>query len=244
MKKFFFLFVMVSSGLLSAAQTFEGIVTMIPDFKTKPDSKNNMVFYIKGDNIAMEPTGSGPMNARMVGNKKTREYYMLIESEGKKIALNINMDQMMGMIAGANPSTLQNDDHPVRPSIKETGDTRVIDGYKCRQVLTEMKGTKSEMWVTKDVSLSIADLFFSPKSGAQFKGYESIQGMVLEAWTYDADGKISLSVKTIPQKKPVDDKMFVIPEGYEKMDMMQLIQAAQGDPEMMQKMMEMFGGDK
>ena len=246
MKKFLLLFVIVGSGLMVAAQSFEGIVTMTPDFKTKPDKK--MVFYFKGDQVALEQTEGGPMNGKMVGNRKTKDYYVLIESEGKKIALNINMDQLKGMVPGkdtdATEPAAHPDAHPVKPTIHETGATRMIDGYSARQILTEMDGNKSEMWVTKDVDLSIADMSLGAMSGSQFKDYEGIKGMVLEEWDYDADGKINSSVKMTPEKKPIDDKMFVIPEDYVKMDIMQMIQAAQGDPEMRQEMMEIFGSKK
>jgi hypothetical protein len=100
------------------------------------------------------------------------------------------------------------------------------------------------MWVTKDADFSIPVLFFSPGSIAQFNNYSSIQGMVLEAWNYDSNGNITSSVKAIPEKRTVDDKMFEIPEDYKKMAMMQLMQAAQGNPEMMQQMMQIFGSEK
>lgn len=243
MKRLLLLFLIISSSLLSSAQ-FEGIVTMIPDFKNKPESKDKMVFYIKGDKVAMEPNGTSPVNGRMVGNRKTKEYYMLVEAEGKKIAINLDMDQLMRMAPGVTSPEAPQDAQPVRPAIKETGARKVIDGYSSRQILTEMNGNKTEMWITKDVDLSLADLFFSPNTGSQYKNYEGIEGMVLEAWNYDANGKISSSVKATPEKKAIDDKMFVIPEDYVKMDMMQLMQAAQGNPEMMQQMMEMFGTEK
>ncbi|HYV90512.1 MAG TPA: DUF4412 domain-containing protein [Chitinophagales bacterium] len=246
MKNFLLLFTIVMSTLLSAAQSFEGMVTMVPDFKTKPDTKNQMVFYVKGDKVAMEPNGTGPMNGRIVGSSATKEYYMLVDADGKKIALNMNMDKMVGMYGGGNPALGKGkpDDHPVKPTVTETGETRVIDGYTCRQVLAEMNGEKSEFWITKDIDLSLGNLLFSPNVGTQFKNYGDLQGMVLEAWHYDSKGKITSSMKMTPVKKSVDDKMFEIPEGYEKMDMMQLMQAAQGNQEMMQLMQKMFGGQK
>src|SRR5438093_202100 len=60
MKQSLLLFAMIIISLLSSAQSFEGMITMMPDFKTTPDPKNQVIYYVKGNKITMEARGAGP----------------------------------------------------------------------------------------------------------------------------------------------------------------------------------------
>lgn len=248
MKKSLLLFTVVISSMLSSAQSFEGVITMIPDFKTKPDPKNHVTYFVKGNKVVMEPRGTGAMDGRIIGDKTTKEYYMLIDAKGKKIALNLNMDKMaMSALGNTPPASSDRNtgaENPVKPTMSETGETRMIDGYNCTMFAGGEKGSKSEVWVAKDIDFSLGDLLFSPNVGTQFKGYSDMKGLVLEAWQYDDNGKITSSVKLMPVKRTVDDAIFEIPKDYEKMDMTQFMQLAQGNPEMAQMIQQMFGGQK
>src|SRR5438477_6188209 len=118
MKTIFLLFLGACFTQVIAQKSFEGIITMTPDFKTKPRTDEIMKIYVKGDKVAMEmPAKDGKSMGRLVGNSTTREYYMLTEMGEKKVAVKMNFDQMM-MQPGMDPAMQHPDQHAAQPDVK------------------------------------------------------------------------------------------------------------------------------
>jgi hypothetical protein len=156
--------------------------------------------------------------------------------------MKMNMDIIRGMEGSTPPPNQKGTDMGVRPDVTITNETRTIDGFVCKRVLAKMNDYQSEAWVTDEFGMTTGDLFSAPQMSSNSQQYGHMPGLALEAWQTDGKGKILSSMKIKPEPKLLDAALFEIPADYERLDMMQMIQAAQGNPEMMEKMMEMMGG--
>ncbi len=79
---------------------------------------------------------------------KTRKTYSIIPMEKFK--------QMTGMIIKMLKQFSKGKNLGIK--VKVTNEKRVIDGYKCYKVITDIYGMKSESWITKDINIP-KDLF-------------------------------------------------------------------------------------
>jgi hypothetical protein len=96
------------------------------------------------------------------------------------------------------------------PVIVKTGQTRMIEGYKCEKILVTLgDSSKIESWVTNEIMLNLSELVtlmngsFKGKSPFSTSDVSAIKGAALETTITKKDGEImKLTVSSIKTAKP------------------------------------------
>ncbi len=104
----------------------------------------SMIRTDSGDNITVINYQN---NTVLIVNKQRKTYSTLDMAKFK---------QMTGMIINMLKQFSKDKNAGIK--VKVTGERKIIDGYKCYKVLTDIYGMKSESWVTKDINIP-KDLF-------------------------------------------------------------------------------------
>lgn len=212
---------MMLSSAVAMAQ-FEGSYVLKME---RPEAKNEkqgmeMKFTVKGDKATMEflnPEMSKNIKKNIM-DRKAKTMIMLMDNEGNKMAMKKALKDFK--VEGNDAE---------KPKITETGKTKVIDGYTCRQVLIENSESNTEVWVTSELPLTMTDVLGyasaarSPRGGdTGMKELYLDKGISLETTVIrkkDND-KTVMHIKEI-KKFSVPDSQFST-EGYQVMEMPQM----------------------
>ncbi len=180
-------------------------------------AKNPEPYEIKvsasGSKIAMEPRNIGvPGAITIIVDNTTGKQYMLMNSNGQKMAMGLKLDA--------------ESKNPVKePRVTITKEFKTIDGYKCTRVLCESEDQKSDMWITQDVGMQYADFYkmFNSSKGPQgsmmkIPELKTVKGFPIEIISTDKQKgeTVTLKIKNISKTK-IDPKIFSM-EGYQMMD--------------------------
>ncbi|HTP12541.1 MAG TPA: DUF4412 domain-containing protein [Bacteroidota bacterium] len=194
--------VSLSSRLYS--QKFEGTVefALTTDERTVP-----MTYMIKGDNIRVEMEGRPGMKAIILVDAK----------EGKSTMIMDAMKMFMDL-----PVPQSRDSGTASFSFKKSGKTQKLLGYDCEEYLFTDAKTEASVWITKALG-SLGR--FGMGSGRPGNNAEAWQEAVKSAGGFPLltvvknEGKNETTIKaTKIEKKSLDEALFKIPEGYQKMD--------------------------
>ena len=192
-----------------AKAQFEGSYVMkIDEEGAKAGQPVEMKFVVKGNMATMEMLN---MNNKGYGktiiNSKEKTMTTLVESGANKMAMKTGMQ-------GFNPSAAE------KPKITETGKTKVIEGYKCKEIIVESADNTSDMWTTTELGLSMTDVLGFAGSGraTNLERFYADKGVSLETTiTNKKDNKkTTMYIKDI-KKSPVSTSEFSI-EGYKLME--------------------------
>ncbi len=185
------------------AQKFEGTIEMsvTTDEKTVP-----MTYMVKGDNFRMEMEGRPGMKAVMLFNVKDKKVIMV-------------MDAMKMYMESPVPQGTQSDAPKVE--FKKTGKTQKLLGYDCDEYIVTSGNNETDVWITD--KLTGFELY--KLGGARQRAVDAWQKEIGEKGGFPllavtkTDGKEAATMKvTKIEKKSLDDSLFKIPEGYQKMD--------------------------
>lgn len=199
--------------------SYKGIFTLNFDDKNKQGHYNTgkMQYALDSTQAAIIPTFA---NLKEISSLKAildmdeKEITMLTtDVKGKKTGILMKFPKPILKQAADTKNT-------VKPLIKKTGETRVIQGYKCERVLISMPDTtKIDAWVTNEISLNMAELLSMANSG--FKGkspfgntnLDELKGTALETVINRKDGGVmKLTITDIRKGKP--DAVFFNTDGY------------------------------
>lgn len=193
-----------AASLAQAQAAFEGSVAMKV---TGDDGKANDVAYlVKGSKIRMEMSAGRGEQAVMIFDLTDRKMLILM-SEQK-----MYMEQSVAAAADAAS------DKASTATIKRTGKTETIAGYKCEHVMV------IDAEVTADVCVASGfGTFRMPSAGGRrgppkaeaWEGALGESGFPLKVQKGD---KVTMEVTKI-DKKSLDAALFAPPEGFTKMDM-------------------------
>src|SRR5687768_12631556 len=124
----------------------------------KMNAPMNMKVSVSGSKIAMEPQNMGTQGQmKIILDNATAKQYMLMDANGQKMAMALNMDME------------KKTDAVKDPKVTTTTETRMIDGYKCTKVITETEEQKADLWITPDVGMQYSDFYkmFNSSKGSQ-----------------------------------------------------------------------------
>lgn len=142
--------------------------------------------------LAIQPQTEDADNATIIIDNKAKTMTTLTESEGKKQGF-----QMAKPKVKASSETSSNTD----VKIKKTQETKTIEGYLCYKYLVTSDDFRTTAWVTEDIKVTIPFLPASAFTGTQPQrpqGADNVEGMALESYTVDNDGKeIKMSIKDL-----------------------------------------------
>lgn len=144
---------LIMSSIVTNAQ-FEGSYVMkVESVETKPVETR---YVVKGDMASMQMLNADVKGyMKTIINRKDKTITSLIENSGNKMALRTALPDFKSSASSTE-----------RPKLIETGKTKEIDGYTCKQIISESKDNTAEMWITTDLGLSMADVLRMAAGGS------------------------------------------------------------------------------
>ncbi len=208
MKKLLFL-------LLASAALAHADITINQQFQ-KGSQTVDVVMKIKDGKIRMDPN---PQMSVII-DAKTGESLNLIHPQKKVLTLSADMvKKMREAQMGSQPAA------GTAEAPKPTGKKETIGGYACEEYETTLNGSKIQLWLTKDIPAAqkaMADLAaLAPDSDPMkslLKGGE-LPGFPMKTVITDPAGETSSVVVKSLNEDPLSSDDFVVPAGYEKMQM-------------------------
>lgn len=194
--------VLAASAL--SAKSFEGVATYKVLGKDGSEGPKEMQFSIKGDKFRSD-MNQGKHQGSMIMNMKSKE--MITVMPEKKSYLVMKMDGKMP----------KRDKAKKAGKLVKTGKTETIAGYKAEEWVLEGSEKKTSIWGTKDLG------------GWAFSGGPKGPGSDLEIPAEFKDGGFFM-LRVVGEKgggieatkvepKTLDDSLFEVPAGYQKMEM-------------------------
>ena len=153
---------------------------------------------------------------KSITNKKDQVMIMLMDNKGNKMAMKQKLDAV-------NESVKNKDE---QPKITRTGEFKEIEGYKCEHVIVETSDANSDLWITKDLGMSMVDVmgFMSGRNAAAYKknfaaSSDIIDGVSLETNVTQKKNQEKTKMVIHDIKKQAVDNSEFSTDGYQVMDM-------------------------
>jgi hypothetical protein len=181
------------------AQRFEGKLML------KGPDNESASYFIKGDKSRIETTDEG-VPVVLLYTRKEPKMYALMPKEKKYTEVPV-------MNLSGEPD--ENDDSG---KITKTGETRQIHGYTCEKWVYTNGNERTETWVTNQLGLTFVDLF-NPMVGMSLaQGQHKLSDYFPMLITYSKKTKTETIMEvTAVEKRPLNDNLFAVPAGYQKM---------------------------
>ncbi len=167
----------------------------------------SMILMFKGDK-ARVVMDMGVMSTTVITHDKSQKGVMLMDMS--------MMGAKMGVeIAPENYSELQAQTD-IKPEIRETGKTKKILEYNCKQAFVKTQGVEIEIWYTPEIV---------PTNTATQYTYEGIKGLPLEIHSNEQGVQMVITAEEVlTDPIAIAEFELKIPEGYEKMSWAQMQQ--------------------
>ncbi len=137
--------------------------------------------------------------------------YIIVTEDGQKLAISMDLPQ--------NEVSASDDNSNKNISIKPSGQTQVIDGYNCKEIIAEDGESVSSIWITQDIPLDYFEIIrvfdrLDSEKGSQFDGF-NLKGIPMKTETTYQDGHAeTMTISGIT--KTIDLSMFSL-EGFQVM---------------------------
>lgn len=191
------------------AKPFEGLIQLqVQDWQ----SAEMVNYYVKGDRARME---SSP-------NTSAEPYYILDYFSKKMFVIMTNKDSYFELSMEKTPSAQASADSKPE-SMTKTDETETILGFPCEQWILKENDVTTTMWATKAFSANVT-LLGLQKQDMQvlFRWDEELKSrglFPLKLAQQDVNGTEVYKFEVLKiQRKIVNDLLFRIPGGYEKID--------------------------
>lgn len=172
-------------------QVNEQMMAMVP---------KTMKMMIKENKVRTE-MNMGMGSQVMIVDSEAKTGTILMDMMGQKMAISLTPDYFDEQTKDANDV-----------EVIETGNTKEIAGYTCKEALVKVKDEKSEFTVFYTDELGSGALNIDNPYA------EHIDGVMLEFSTEDKKMKMKMKFSAISvDKKKISDKEFEVPEGYQEM---------------------------
>jgi hypothetical protein len=161
---------------------------------------------------------------------------IIVVTEKNKSYMELDFDFMKSMMAKMKEMGMKKEETKKSKSVvKKTGETKNILGYTCEKWLITDDESSSEAWVTHKFSnffTIFGELGNSFMSGGDdegvFKEFSAKNSFPLMAKELSKDGKVLNEWEVIKiEKGKQPTALFQVPEGYQKMDLNQMMQQKQ-----------------
>lgn len=195
---------------------------IIEQTMTDPNgNQTTQVFYIQDNKMMIAD------QERMIFDLKTSEMTVIMEKQGAYMKFPPEMMEMMGSQAEDWDGTVE---------VRKTSETATIAGYPTSKYQLVIDGElEHEIWLAEDLDMS-SDmdveqfLNMSAAKGGE-ASYESSQeyqdlmrkGYPLRQVSFQEGGKIIMEATKV-EKQDIPDSQFEIPDGFQEMNMQQMMQ--------------------
>lgn len=187
----------IQEGLIEFDITF---LDLSPEMKQAEAMLPKKVdIYFKGENSRTEmPSGMG--NTITIRNRKKKEFYVLMDMMGQKMAVKQTDAEMEIQRKKMAISDI---------SVEELDESKIIASYKCK---------RAKLTFTLDGKTETVDCFYCPElsmvdQGNNNPAFSQIKGMMMEYSMSMGGIKAKISATKVSTQK-VEDKMFEIPSDY------------------------------
>lgn len=200
----------VSTFTAYAGNTFEGKLTITSGKAGTPGSSVSLA--VKNDQIAISPDAG----QQMVLNVQSGDFFSVVnQGANQKMVAKMNVSVLSGlpeMPSFLGPfSNYLGAGSKSQAQVTSTDETKTIGGYKCRKFVIKEATSTATVWLTQDIPFSITPLLEMLKltdgMDAAMKASFPLEGSIKD----DKTGEIS-NFKVAVEKKPVDEKLFALPE--------------------------------
>ncbi len=195
-------------GALSAGaqNTFEGVVTF--QVNAGSGGEQTIQYSVKGNKVRMDVSAQG------------MQMFTLFDGSSKTIDVVIPMRQMYMEQSAADAQHVA-DSAMANTKIDWTGRKETIAGYECEHAnITEDDGKTTDVCLAKGLGTFVqmgSGMGGRGRSGGMGGGWEGHLGQAFPL-KVERDGTVEMLVTNI-QKKSIDDSIFSIPDGFQKMTM-------------------------
>lgn len=224
---------------------FEGTFSLRIESSKKEKPVIDENFFVKRERTFVEVINSKMPDKKsdMILNSADKSTIMLVDNKDHKMAMKMRPP------GGNGPGPQQMPGRPGQPNMKkpeimETGETKIIDGYKCKKVVVKSETSNAEVWYTTEVPLNFAELSNSmgmamtqPRPGiapnemtrqpnipVELKGFP----MLIISNNMKTGEVTTMTFKNV-KKGQVDEKKFDT-KGYQQMDMPMMPPPPMGAP--------------
>lgn len=199
---FCFVWLLVIFQIVATPQSlFEGVVHIAVD-ETDGDAQFIEYFAKKGQYMLK---GSEGENILILDKK------MVVIVHDQKMYIEIPLDGKGADLADANiPETKSKEDNT--SSITKTNETKDILGFSCVKWQQKDSEGTTDIWLTDELG---AFMMFGDKEKAQDRWKDELSSIGFPMQIIE-NGKTVFEVKKV-EKKSLDQSLFEIPEGYQKM---------------------------
>ncbi|MCF8302106.1 MAG: DUF4412 domain-containing protein [Bacteroidales bacterium] len=184
---------------------FEGVVFYTIDYpesdfgdEIKSQLPMGMTVYIKG-NMVKSDISSAMYNQTIITNRETNQVDQLMELMGQKFHITKSAGEIKKELENA-PET----------EVEHLDETKEIAGYKARKVKITQKKENGEQIYTAWINKELGSNFLATSNVMQ-----KVDGFPLE-YEFDAARLTMHLTASKVERKNIKDKVFDIPEGYEK----------------------------
>ena len=204
-KQIILLAAVLITGTINAQ--FEGSYILKMESSSSKKPIPDMKFTVKGDMATGEIVDRSQANGfkKNIMNKKDRTMLMLMDKNGNKVAMKNKMPEVK-----ASPNDQS------EPKITATGKTKMIEGYNCKEIISENEESTADLWTTDELGLSMTDML-----GFAGKTNDPVYGNAISLETTISNkkdnSKTVMYIKNI-KKYSVPDSQFST-EGYQIMEM-------------------------
>lgn len=188
-----------------AQSAFEGVVTM----RMQPGRglEETMQYSVKGDKVRMDMSG-GAITMFQLYDRSTKVFDMVIPMRHMYMERTVDASARADSAAG-------------KTKIEWTGKKETIAGHECEHAtITDAQGRSSDVCLAKDLGT-----FMGMPGGGRGRGRRGGAGAGWQAHIGQAfplkvvqNGRVVLLVTSV-EKKALDDSLFTVPSGYQKMGM-------------------------
>lgn len=189
-----------------AQNTFEGVVTF--QVNAGSGGEQTIQYSVKGNKVRMDVSTQG------------MEMFTLFDGSSKTIDVVIPMRQMYMERSAADAQHMA-DSAMAKTKIDWTGRKETIAGYECEHAnVTDDEGKTTDVCLAKGLGTFVqmgSGMGGRGRSGGMGGGWEGHLGQAFPL-KVQRNGTVEMLVTNI-QKKSIDDSIFSIPDGFQKMTM-------------------------
>jgi len=174
---------------------------------------NDIIYYLNshGDYIGFTMPDTKGTNMMSVMDMQKQAIFMFMDNSGSKQLMAMNMDMDLDDMAN---DAIEDTNY----SIKPTGKTKTILGYKAKEYESKGKDMHGTIWITNDVDVSFFKAFSSQKTkkGMDKSWMKNMTGVMLEMTMTDTSKRKPTTV-TMKCKALKKEKLTIDTSQYKKM---------------------------
>ena len=214
MRKLLFIFLVQIICTCLCAQHFEGVLKI--DYTEESGKKNAVDVYAKGDKFFIKKIYGGCDRYDAYIYDTGLHTLCCLSAQNPKVSLRLNIDQILQIY----------DDKHLKPGYKihqvqtytTTGATKPIVNNMTIQKKAIEQNVKYEIWVS-DLKINYGYLIPVLRVLGFWDATEDGDSAILETQVTNLHTKKVSTITATPYKIKVEDRMFVIPDQYQQVDM-------------------------